>query len=544
MAIFEKPAAPAGFTYAIDGLGKATNVLTSKISSAAANASALIQRVAATSPVNFKIPSFGADTNGPTLYETMQSVKSGAINADITAGLSKISNVASSLPASVSSALAEQQAAIAEKMAAAQAQLPKLLAVAQANMDLTVKMAIAQTGKPPSEEQLKAASGALAIFQDGPKLLNEQAESISKSIAAAGPSFSSAISSATDFAKVGLEKATSLATQAGSAVTGFFNSVPSETIDDPENPGLSIPNPDFTSFAALPENAAKLSSLSSLTSSVSSLAVGLTSSFAVIEEKAAAALAGGIADLKAFAFAAQLAQPATGIMATVKSASVDLSKVSAAQISKTIEMASKVKVSTPPADAENNGTATVETKIPETSTSLPPPKIVIFGKSAGDKISESFRTIYYNSLMTTKALVDALKASAPQDLDAFYPGYSALKAKKLAIEKETPDAATRTAADTAIVTEYTNARKLVNIAVFWKTWTQTVAIYNAGSTEYNILNGLFKADKTYGDVPMSVEYYIKVTSQTWDNSFDGWYSTFKDYVAAHPEEDFSWSSNV
>jgi hypothetical protein len=205
-------------------------------------------------------------------------------------------------------------------------------------------------------------------------------------------------------------------------------------------------------------------------------------------------------------------------------------------------MASKVKISTPPSDAENNGVDTADAKISETSATVAAPKTAVFDKPAGDKISESFRTVYFNSLMKTKTLLDSLKARQEQDIDAFYPGYSGLKAKKIAIEKETPDASARTAADTAIVTEYTNARKIAQQGVFWKTYLQTNKIYNDGVVEYNILNGLFKADKTYGDVPKSVEGYIK--NREWDSNFDGWYSTFEDYKAAHPNEDFSWSSNA
>jgi hypothetical protein len=373
-------------------------------------------------------------------------------------------------------------------------------------------------------------------------MLKAQAENISKSVAEAGASFGAALPAGVDLAKAGLAKATDFAKSAGAAVSNFASSVPSQTIPDPSNPGQTITNPAYTAFAALPGNASKLSSLSSLTGSMSGAAGGLTSAFGAIEAKANAAVAGGIADLKAFAFASQLATPATGIMAEARALSVDLTKVSAAQISKTVEMASKVKLSTPPSDAQNNGVDTADAKISETSTTVAPPKTAIFDKPAEDKISESFRTVYFNSLMKTKALLDSLKARQEQDIDAFYPGYSGLKAKKIAIDKETPDTSARTAADTAIVTEYTNARKIAQQGVFWKTYLQTNKIYNDGVVEYNILNGLFKADKTYGDVPKSVEGYIK--NKQWDSNFDGWYSTFEDYKAAHPKEDFSWSSNA
>lgn len=544
MAIFQKPAAPEGFTYALDGAGKETNVLTAKISSAVSSANAAVTAAAKTSPINLSVPTFSADTNGPSLVETMNAIKSGAINADITAGLNKISSVASSLPSTVSSSLADAQAAIATKMTEAQAQLPKLMAVAQANMDLTIKMSIAQTGQPPTEDQLKAASGALAIFQDGPKLLNDQAETISKAVAAAGPAFSAAIPAATDLTKVGLEKATSLATQAGSAVTSFAASIPSATIPDPGNPELTIPNPDYTAFAADPANAAKLSSLSSLTSSVGSLASGLTSGFAAVEEKANTALAGGLTDLKAFAFAAQLATPATGIMATARAASIDTTKLSAAQISKTVEMASKVKTSTPPADEKNGGVDSTGDKLPEPTATPAPPKTAVFGKNPSDKISEGFRDTYWDAVSGVKAQVEKQKTELRAgSLNAFYPGYTTLKSKAKEIEEQKPDAASRTAEDVRILTEYANAKKIVGSkSIVFKTWSQTVKIYNEGAAAYNTLNGLFKANATYGDVPKSVETWITVTTQSWDNNTDGYYATFAEYKAANPNEDFSWSS--
>lgn len=284
--------------------------------------------------------------NPPNLSETMEKIKSGAINADITANLGKIGEVSGSLPPESSGQLEAVKASIAAKMAEAQAQLPKLLAMAQANVDILTKKKIAETGQPPTEAEIKAAQGSLTIFQDGPKLLEEKAAEISKAVAQAGTDFGAAISkglsSAADFTKVGINKVTDLAKTAGAKISEFANGVPSQTIPDPANPGQTIPNPAYATFAADPANAAKLSKLSEVTTTMNSAAADMESKFAAIEEKQATAVTGGMAELKAFAFAAQLSQPATGLKATVQNFSLDTKAFDPTSITKTFAQASKL----------------------------------------------------------------------------------------------------------------------------------------------------------------------------------------------------------
>jgi len=160
----------------------------------------------------FNMLSGASADNPPNLSETIDKIKSGAVNADITASLGKIGEVSGTLPAGANADLEAAKADIAAKMAKAQADLPKLLAIAQGNVDLLTKKKIAETGKPPTEAEIKAAQGALAIFQDGPKLLESKAAEISKAVAQAGEDFGAALnkglSSAKDFTKAGITKVT------------------------------------------------------------------------------------------------------------------------------------------------------------------------------------------------------------------------------------------------------------------------------------------------------------------------------------------------
>jgi hypothetical protein len=259
MAIIQLPEPPSGFQFAKDGLGKVTSKLVPSISDSLKSASNSITSAGSKFFANLpKPPSFGADTNGPSLLDSMNAIKDGSINKDIAASLNNIGEVTGSLPPEAAAALEASKADVAAKMAKAQADLPKTMALAQANMDLTVKLSIASTGEPPTEDQLKEASGALTIFQEGPEMLKAQAESISKKVAEAGAAFGAPAPGGLDFAKAGLTKVTDLAKSAGAKITEFATGVPSETIPDPANPGQTIPNPAFLSFAADPENSKKL----------------------------------------------------------------------------------------------------------------------------------------------------------------------------------------------------------------------------------------------------------------------------------------------
>jgi hypothetical protein len=56
---------------------------------------------------------------------------------------------------------------------------------------------------------------------------------------------------------------------------------------------------------------------------------------------------------------------------------------------------------------------------------------------------------------------------------------------------------------------------------------------------YNTVLALFKADKTYGDVPLSVEGEFNSIGESAKEPPKG-FATFADYKAANPGVDFSW----
>lgn len=533
MPLLNLPEPPSGFEFSTNGLGQQTTTLVKSAASTLNDAAKKIASSFPKPPANTFTPP--ADSNGPSLTSTMDAIKNGSIYKDVTASLGKIADAASSLPADVGGSLASAQQAIATKMAEAQAQLPKLMAVAQANMDLTTKMSYAN-GAPPTEAQLKAASGSLAIFQDGPAMLKTQAESINKSLAQAGPSFGSSLpaslNSAAGFAKAGLEKVSALAVSAGTAVSSFVSSIPPQTIPDPLNPGQTITNPDYTSFASA--NSDKLSAVSSLTSAMNSAAAGLTSAFGAIESKANAAVASGIADLKAFSFAAALGKPASGTMAEARSVSIDTSKVSGAQINKVVAQAAAGNPAQPP---KEDDAKIKEAKLSEpTTTTTTTPKTAIFGKNPSEKISQAFVDAYAVKWGQVDDYKKSLIAQLPSKLDAFYPNYTSIKNKAEQIAKDKPDPAARTAEETYYVEKRSKLKALIpDWFKFYKNVMKVVEVNNDRARQHQLLKQLFQQDKTYGDCPLSIETAIKTSAVLTDEEEAKYYDTYADLIKAKPE---------
>jgi hypothetical protein len=536
MPLLNLPSPPDGFSFSLNGLGQQTGTLVTSAASLLNDTAKKLVGSLPKAPENLFSP--GADINGPSLTATMADIKSGAINKDITASLAKISGVAGSLPTDVGNAMAEAQSAIATKMAEAQAQLPKLLAIAQANMELTTKTALAN-GAPPTEAQLKEASGSLAIFQDGPAALKAQAESISKTVAEAGKDFGAKLPAALDtvsnFAKAGLDKISTLATSAGSSISSFASGVPTTTIPNPLG-GSPITNPAYTSFIANPDNASKVSSLNSLTSNLATAAAGLTSAFAVIEAKANTAVSAGITDLKAFAAAAQFAQPAGGIMAAARSISIDTTKVSAAQINKVVAQSAAGSVATSP---KADDASVKETKLSEPAqTTVTATKTGIFGKDPNEKISESFVTAYADHWRGTNTYLQTLtaKATFQAKLNAFYPNYVGIKERAVQIEKDKPDPASRTAEETYYVDKRAKLKGLVDgYFVFYRGIIKTQSQLNERATQYKLLKNLFEQNRTYGDCPKSIETAISTSAVLSDAEEANLFMTYADLKKAKPE---------
>lgn len=543
--------------------------------------------------------------NPPNLSETMDKIKSGAINADITANLSKIGEVSGSLPAGASGQLEAAKAEIAAKMAAAQAQLPKLLAMAQSNVDILTKKKIAETGKPPSEAEIKAAQGALTIFQEGPKLLESKAAEISKAVAQAGTDFGAALnkglSSAGDFTKAGIGKVTDLAKAAGAKISAFAIGVPSQTIPDPNNPGQTIPNPAYATFAANPANAAKLTKLTEVTTKMNTAAADMMSKFGAIEEKQATAVTGGMAELKAFAFAAQLSQPATGLKATVQDFSLNKSAFDPTSISQTFAQASKLGPSidtslykktkdedltykgddglvwdrvnaerlrrslpglaaigsprppepplvpagpTPPKDPETV-VKNVKTVDPEatTTTTKTTKKKAVFDKEVDEKIYKPFVTEYYKVLdlwdLERLRLEKLVLASSVTAWVGDAADYEKLKTEFKRISEEKPDESTRTAEEKLIVKQRNFYRDIA------QAYDETFLRYKWAfsrrkeiNNQYGVLREAFMAGKTFGDLPPAVESAVMgALPNEWKSYIGESYKSYAEFAKANPDKD-------
>jgi len=520
----------------------------------------------------FNMLSGASADNPPNLSDTMSKIKDGSINADITANLSKIGEVSGSLPGVSSAQLEAAKADIAAKMAAAQAQLPKLLAMAQGNVDILTKKKIAETGKPPTEAEIKAAQGALTIFQDGPKLLESKAAEISKAVAESGKDFganlSKGLSSAKDFAKAGINKVTDLAKIAGTKITEFASGVPSQTIPDPANPGQTLPNPAYTTFAANPVNAAKIAKVTEVTTKMNEAAADMTTKFAAIETAQASAVSGGMADLKAFAFAAQLSQPATGFKASIQDFTLDKSAFDPASISKTFAQASKLGPSidtslykstkdedltytgddgivwdrvnaerlrrslsglptprpkepplvpagpTPPKDPlttvkETKPPIIAEEKSTQTTTVK---KRAVFDKDPDEKITNPFVKQYNIVWEVYNKRLEELRAEANKVLVSdWYKNtdivdYISIRDKKQKIEKDKPIASDRTPEENLVIKQQKFYRELFIEYAPVSVETKWVSSRtNEISRGYNTLREAFLASKTFGDLPTTVE---------------------------------------
>lgn len=542
--------------------------------------------------------------NPPNLSETIDKIKSGTINADITASLGKIGEVSGSLPAEASADLEAAKADIAAKMAKAQADLPKLLAIAQGNVDLLTKKSIAATGKPPSEAEIKAAQGALAIFQDGPKLLESKAAEISKAVAQAGEDFGAAlnkgISSAKDFTKAGLGKVTDLAKTAGTKIAEFASGVPSQTIPDPANPsGPPIPNPAYATFAAIPGNAAKITKLAEVSTKMNEAAADMTSKFAAIETAQTTSVAGGTADLKAFAFAASLATPATGLAGTIRGLTLDPTAFDAGSISQTLSTASKLGPSidtslysktkdedltytgddgivwdrinterlrrslsglpnprppepplvpagsTPPKDPQ---TVIKTAKIvdPDAVTTTKPTatkKKAVFGKELDEKIYNPFVKEYYNILTLWDTdrtqLEKQVLASSTTEWVGDAADFNKIKTEYKRIIEEKPDASTRTAEENLIVKQRNYYRSLSEqYAELFKRYSWSSGRFKEVATQYAIVSEAFKASKTFGDLAPSTESAVMANvPNEWKKYVGEVYKSYAEFAKANPDKD-------
>ena len=513
------PAAAAAVTPATETAAPAASANTTTTVAPAASSDPLGTATpvaeAAPNPVSSAVETLAvaqtaAEPPKPNLAETMEAVKSGAINANVTSALDKVGSAIGSLPSTISDAISSTKDAIASQMASAQANLSKSLAVAQSNLDLKVKLSFAQTGLPPSQEIMDTAKGPLAIFTEGPKMLEEQLKSITGGIAGFASSFGAKIGSIGDIAGAGgaldkfsPDKLVSAASAVGSKVTEFFNTIPPATIPNPLG-GDPITNPDFTSFASA--NGPKLGALDSLTSAAGSLAGSLSSNFDAIKNKAEAALAGGIGDLKAFAFAASLGSPVSGTFKDVVGSAIDMTKVDPVQISQTMAKAAANNPAVPKPDVEVK-----EPPVPEGTVKDP----------GSEKITATFPNNYKRYYVDLRR--DDIKKEGTETKafrDATWPDYEQVKQAAKDIEKNKPDSSERTPSEQAAVEKYSAYMKEYTSTEEWKTAMANLTRFNERVERSNELAKLYLAGGTIKEMnPITTEEILRLAEAgVWGES--------------------------
>lgn len=517
----------------------------------------------------------------PNLNDTMNKIKDGSINADITSSLNNISSVSASLPGFLTSGLNAAKEAAAEQMAALQAQLPKLQAIAATNVDILTKQAIAATGKPPTEAQIKEASGALAIFQDAPAALRSQAEKLAKSIGSAAGAFGGS------------------AGNLAASLTSFVAATPEQTLLNPDT-GLLEPNPAYAAFIANPANAQKLAGLTSLTSSLSGAAGDLTSKFGSLVEGQGLAVDASTSNIKAFGFAASLAKKAVGLAAAATDAALNASAFDAGSISQTFGQAVRLapaldtslykntkdddltytgddglvwdrvnterlrrnlpgltnkrpaepplvdRGTTPPKESSAPKPGITVQDPDETNTAPATPTKVVFEKPPNEKISKRFVLIYETVKDNFDKYSDTQKEIV--DFDRYKKEYFGSAVDYLALVDEVKKIS-KSKNGSKDKKDYTDAEnlKFKQYKFYLTAWKQSkewgeyvwsIDAFNYCAQQYNVLYDAWQAGKTYKDLPLSLEEPINAPEWTignWEKNFGkDFFVTFADWQKANP----------
>jgi hypothetical protein len=517
---------------------------------------------------------FGAKpgATGPTLSDTMNKIKDGSVNADVTAGLDKITQATSSLPPFLSSRINAAKAQVEAQMKAAQEQLPKLQAQATTNVDILTKQKVAETGQPLTEAETKAAQGQLAIFQDGPALIKSQTEAALKTITGAGGIFGVATGGAETQTGSNLDRLTDLATNVGNRVSEFFTGVPSETIPDPANPGQTIPNPAFTAFLAVPGNIEKLQQANGLGSGLGGIADKLTSGFSSILEKQISAIDTSTANLKAFGFAASLSKKVTGLADKVKGIALDEKAFEAGNITQTLGIATTLAASidtamykdtkdedlvysgddglvwdrvdaerqrrnlpgledigtnrplepprpqygnTPPRDSSVPSLG-VKTGSLDDDAGVVEPTRAIFDADPDEKVGRVFAVTadkIKDAWLTFQEQINK-KAFDNKSINAFFgdfePDYAGLKATAKKIEKKKPDESKRTPLEKYVVDKREWCAGAYSESKTFLEYVWGTNRYNEVLAAYKLIYDAWEKGETYKTLPLTVEEaYIK-----------------------------------
>jgi len=369
----------------------------------------------------------------PTYAQMLATIKSGEIHKDISGQLSALGNLGINTT-SISAVIEKAKASMSIDMAVANAAFAQKAKMAQA------------AGTTLSEADKTAAMAPLGVLKNLQSTISTTMTSVASSVSSYGTTLGISPSATNPTAAIN---------SVAAAATAFSATVPAQTIPDPLNPGQTITNPVYTSFAANPTNASKISALSSINSAASTAGSNLSGTLAGFAAAAAAGKSDIISTLKADAMIASLTKPMPALMSSVTADSLNLNKIDKYAAIKAQEATATVAVQKTPDTIRPSG----GTKLTDSTTAPAPAPTdtskFIFKyelKALGDEY-DKIRDTYYKSFGTTKEATSDQQQAA---YDAWWEKQlgsekEAIRKQSVAIQKAKPDAATRTEEENAII---------------------------------------------------------------------------------------------
>ena len=367
----------------------------------------------------------------PTYAQMLATIKSGEIHKDISGQLSALGN------------LGIDTTSISEVIAKAKASMSIDMAVANAAFAQKAKMAQA-AGTTLSEADKTAAMAPLGVLKNLQSTISTTMTSVASSVSSYGTTLGISPSATNPTAAIN---------SVAAAATAFSATVPSQTIPDPLNPGQTITNPVYTSFAANPTNASKISALSSINSAASTAGSNLSGTLAGFAAAAAAGKSDIISTLKADAMLASLTKPMPALMSSVTADSLNLNKIDKYAAIKAQEATATVAVQKTP-DTIRPSTNTKVTESTPPAPSADTNKLLFkYEVRALEIEKDSKRDAYYKAFGTTKEATKDEQQTAYLNwfVKLLGPEKNAIREQSVAIQKAKPDAATRTEEENAII---------------------------------------------------------------------------------------------
>jgi len=370
----------------------------------------------------------------PSLSDTINSIKSGAVFADVTAALSDVTSMASQLPQEFTAVFDSAVSSVTAAMSAAQANLPTLMSVASTQANVINMQSVSSTGQPATNTALSVACGALAIFRDGPAMLRAKLNEIIESIKGFAAGFNVSIEGLP-----GIEAAKKVAAAIKGTVSQISDLV-KDVVTAVDQAAKDLAQAALDAFSAA--NAGLKSMYDSVAGAVQNAASGLVSGINGLVEQGKAAFRDAIKDIKAFAAGIQFSLPsATPCSSEAKAVALDQTKLTDPS-----KISGAVSVPAPTTDNVMTGPAALEG--PE-ETLRKNPNIERVTKSELLKFKDQYVTPLFNEHVAEK---NALFSTAEMD------EYNAAKAESDRIIVDVPDPVDRTSDQQAKVDEFESIR--------------------------------------------------------------------------------------